>query len=46
MILIHGRVDREGYRLRVGDHREIYDVDEGEQVVTVLQLGHRQNIYG
>ena len=38
--------DREGYRLRVGDYRVIYDVDESEKVVTILQVGHRQGVYG
>lgn len=38
--------DREGYRLRVGDYRVIYEVDEAETVITVLQIGHRQSIYG
>lgn len=38
--------DREGYRLRVGDYRVIYDVDEADEVVTILQVGHRQGIYG
>lgn len=38
--------DREGYRLRVGDYRVIYEVDEVEAVITVLQIGHWQGIYG
>lgn len=38
--------DREGYRLRVGDYRVIYEVDEDEAIITVLQIGHRQGIYG
>lgn len=38
--------DREGYRLRVGDYRVIYEVDEAGAIITVLQIGHRQGIYG
>ena len=38
--------DREGYRLRVCDYRVIYDVDEADEVITILQIGHRQGIYG
>ncbi len=37
---------REGYRLRVGDYRVIYDVDDDEEIVNVLDVGHRQGIYG
>ncbi len=36
---------REGYRLRVGDYRVIYDIDDEEEVVSVLNVGHRQGIY-
>jgi mRNA interferase RelE/StbE len=36
---------REGYRLRVGDYRVIYDIDDEEEVVSVLDVGHRQRIY-
>jgi mRNA interferase RelE/StbE len=34
-----------GWRIRVGDYRVIYDVDDGEQVVTVLRAGHRRDVY-
>jgi mRNA interferase RelE/StbE len=34
-----------GYRLRVGDHRVIMDI-EGQQLrVLVLKIGHRKNVY-
>jgi mRNA interferase RelE/StbE len=36
---------REGYRLRVGDYRVIYDIDDEEEIVSVLDVGHRQGIY-
>lgn len=32
-------------RVRVGDYRIIYDVDDGHLVVLVLSLGHRREIY-
>lgn len=38
--------DTEGRRLRVGDYRVIYDVDDVEEVIVILQIGHRQGIYG
>jgi mRNA interferase RelE/StbE len=36
---------REGYRVRVGDFRVIYEILDDELLVTVLALGHRKDIY-
>ena len=36
---------REGYRIRVGDYRVIYDIYDSRLVVEVIALGHRKNIY-
>ena len=36
---------RDGYRIRVGDYRIIYDIFDSELVVDVIDLGHRKNIY-
>jgi mRNA interferase RelE/StbE len=36
---------REGWRLRVGNYRVIYEIDDHEQTVTVLHVGHRRDIY-
>ena len=36
---------RDGYRIRVGDYRIIYDIFDTELVVDVIDLGHRKNIY-
>ncbi len=36
---------REGRRLRVGDYRVIYEVDDDRRTVTVLQVGHRRDVY-
>jgi mRNA interferase RelE/StbE len=33
-------------RIRVGDYRVVYTIDEGELVVLVLDAGHRSEIYG
>ncbi|MFH2085234.1 MAG: type II toxin-antitoxin system RelE/ParE family toxin [bacterium] len=33
------------YRLRVGDYRVLYDVYDGDGVVLILAVGHRQDIY-
>ena len=36
---------REGWRIRVGIYRVIYDVDDALAAVTVLNVGHRRDIY-
>lgn len=36
---------RPGYRVRVGDHRIIYTVDQGVLLVVVVTLGHRREVY-
>lgn len=36
---------REGYRLRVGDYRVLYRIDDARRLVTVLAIGHRREIY-
>jgi len=34
-----------GYRLRVGDHRVIVDIDMGRLLILVLAVGHQKTIY-
>lgn len=36
---------REGYRIRVGDYRVLYDVDDASRSVVILHVGHRSNVY-
>lgn len=36
---------RDGYRIRVGNYRIIYEVIEKVLVVEVLALGHRKDVY-
>jgi mRNA interferase RelE/StbE len=33
------------YRIRVGDYRMIYSVDDGKVTVLVLAIGHRREVY-
>lgn len=33
------------YRLRIGDYRVLFDVHRDEQVIFVLKIGHRKEIY-
>jgi mRNA interferase RelE/StbE len=34
-----------GWRLRVGDYRVLYEVDDEAGVVTVYAIGHRRDVY-
>lgn len=36
---------RDAYRVRVGDYRVIYTIVDDELVVTVIRVGHRNDIY-
>ena len=36
----------EGYRIRVGDYRIIYDIFDDVLVVEIITLGNRKDIYG
>ena len=33
------------YRLRVGDYRVIYRIDEGKRIVIVVLIAHRREAY-
>jgi mRNA interferase RelE/StbE len=35
----------EKYRLRQGDIRILYEIDDAETTVTVVKLGHRRDVY-
>ena len=34
------------FRLRQGDWRVIYEVDDAEKKVTIIKIGHRREVYG
>ena len=36
---------REGWRIRKGDYRVIYEIDDKHRVVTILHVGHRHDVY-
>ena len=36
---------RPGLRVRVGDHRILYTVDDNILVIAVITLGHRSDVY-
>ncbi len=36
---------QEKFRLRQGDYRILYSVDDAESEVTVVKIGHRRDVY-
>jgi mRNA interferase RelE/StbE len=37
--------DREGWRIRVGDYRVVYRIDDAARRLIVLAVGHRSDVY-
>ena len=35
----------DGYRVRQGDYRIVYTVDDDERVVVIYKIGHRRDVY-
>jgi mRNA interferase RelE/StbE len=35
----------DAYRLRVGDYRVLYTIDDTEMLVTIYAIGHRREVY-
>lgn len=45
----HGAVKltgNDGMRIRVGDYRVVYVIDDAIVTVTVVKIGHRSSVYG
>ena len=36
---------RDGYRIRIGNYRVIYDIFDTQLIIDVIDLGHRKDIY-
>ena len=36
---------RDDYRIRVGDHRIVYAVDDAGRIVLVARIAHRREVY-
>lgn len=39
------QADDNSYRIRVGDYRVVYEIDDDVLIVTVIKIGHRSEIY-
>lgn len=35
----------DAYRIRIGDYRVVYDVEDAVRIVAVTNVGHRRSIY-
>jgi mRNA interferase RelE/StbE len=35
----------DGYRIRIGDYRVVYIVDDREQTVDIIRVAHRKEVY-
>ncbi|MBI2564579.1 type II toxin-antitoxin system RelE/ParE family toxin [Candidatus Woesearchaeota archaeon] len=38
-------VGKKEWKLRIGDYRAIVDLDSTNEIIYVLRIGHRKNIY-
>jgi len=36
---------REGWRMRVGNYRVIYEINDKDKSIIILHVGHRKDIY-
>ena len=36
---------REAWRIRIGDYRVIYEINDGKLIVTEITVGHRREVY-
>ena len=36
---------RDAYRIRIGDYRVMYEINDGKLIVTVITIGHRREVY-
>jgi mRNA interferase RelE/StbE len=38
-------IGRDGWRIRIGNYRVIFEIDDAKREVIVLHIGHRRDIY-
>lgn len=36
---------REAWRIRVGDYRILYEIDDEQLVILIIDIGHRREVY-
>jgi len=37
--------NREGWRIKVGNYRVLYEILDDSQVINILHVGHRKDVY-
>ncbi len=37
--------DREQYRIREGDYRIVYEIDDERRLINIVKIGHRREVY-
>ncbi len=37
--------ERKGWRIRFGNYRVIYKIDDTQKIITIVGVGHRREIY-
>jgi mRNA interferase RelE/StbE len=38
-------VGETGYRIRIGDYRVLYEIDDDMRRITIYRVGHRRDVY-
>ena len=38
-------INTDGYRIRVGDYRILYDINSKERIITIHRVAHRKDVY-
>jgi mRNA interferase RelE/StbE len=36
---------REAWRIRVGDYRVIYEIEDNKMIIRIISVGHRKDVY-
>ena len=36
---------RDAWRIRIGDYRVIYEINNNELIITIIVISHRKNVY-
>jgi mRNA interferase RelE/StbE len=36
---------KDGYRIRIGDYRILYTIDDKKKIVTIYRIRHRREVY-
>jgi mRNA interferase RelE/StbE len=37
--------NQEHWRIRVGEYRILYEIDDGEKLITIFRIKHRRDVY-